>query len=180
MRERLAELTRDRVRAAGAAIGRRVAQMPAVTAATWVAGYVSFGTEVPTHELLRGLLSAGKRVCVPSFDPVGQRYFCSEVKHFDTELIEGKWGCWEPKHTVIRPVPMDRLDVWLVPGLAFDERGNRLGRGMGYFDQMLRDARGLKIGLAYDIQVLREVPAEKHDVRMDFIVTETRVVNCER
>lgn len=148
--------------------------------AEWLMAFVSFGTEIHTHELLRSLLAEGRRVCVPSFDSVGQRYICSELKHFDEDLREGVLGVLEPRHDVIRPVHADKLDAWLVPGLAFDEQGNRLGRGMGYFDRLLYGARGVKVGLAYDFQLVNRVPTEPHDVRLDFIVTETKVVHCKR
>jgi 5-formyltetrahydrofolate cyclo-ligase len=82
----------------------------------------------------------------------------------------------EPKPEAVRPVANDHIDVALVPGLAFDETGNRLGRGMGYFDRILQDLRGVKIALAYDFQVLSEVPTEAHDTPMDFIVTEKRLI----
>ncbi len=169
-----------RVSVPGTPFSLRVLQLTEVVAATWVAGYVSFGTEVPTHELLRRLLAEGKHVCVPSFDPVGQRYICSELKHFDADLVGGRLGILEPKHVALRPVHVDKVDVWLVPGLAFDEAGHRLGRGMGYFDQLLRDARGVKIALAYDFQVVKKVPTDGHDVDMDLIVTETRIIRCLR
>jgi|YelNatPaOPRAMG01_1025707.scaffolds.fasta_scaffold02195_17 5-formyltetrahydrofolate cyclo-ligase len=175
MRERLRQ-----VADAGAWVVPRVLALPEVMAATWVAGFVSFGTEVPTHELLRHLLAEGKHVCVPSFDPVGQRYICSELKHFDADLAPGKLDILEPRRAALRPVAANKVDVWLVPGLAFDEHGNRLGRGMGYFDQLLRDARGVKIGLAHDCQVVKKVPTDSHDVGMDWIVTETRTIRCLR
>jgi len=84
----------------------------------------------------------------------------------------------EPK--LVRPVPVTRPHVWLVPGLAFDRNGNRLGRGKGYFDALLARAPGVKIALTHDFQLLNEVPTEAHDVRMDFIVTEIQVFQCPR
>ena len=96
---------------------------------------------------------------------------------FDAELATGKFGILEPKPGAVRLTALDRIDAVLVPGLAFDETGNRLGRGLGHFDRLLRQTSGAKIALAFDFQVLDEVPAETHDARMDFIVTETRVVN---
>lgn len=177
---RLARLSTEEVHAGSAAIAQRLAALPELPAATWVAGFVSFGTEVHTHGLLRGLLAAGQRVCVPSFDPVGQRYICSELKHFEADLTPGKLGILEPKRAALRPVHADQLEAWLLPGLAFDEEGNRLGRGMGYYDQLLRDARGVKIALAYDFQVVQQVPSLAHDVGMDWIVTATRTIRCLR
>jgi 5-formyltetrahydrofolate cyclo-ligase len=174
LKARLAALTPDEVRTKSAAICSRLAGK--LAAAKCVAGFLSFGSEVRTHELIRSLLADGKHVCVPSFDPVGQRYVCTELKHFHADLAEGKMGILEPKPQAIRPVHTDLPDLWLVPGLAFDARGNRLGRGMGYFDRLLLGVRGVKIALAYDFQVVKEVPAELHDVCVDFIVTETRII----
>ena len=177
---KLKALSLPEARAKSAAICHRLAEVHELWGVNAVCGFISFGVEVHTHDLVRGFLAERKHVSVPSFDPVGQRYICSELKHFETDLAEGLMGILEPKHSAIRPVRVDIPDAWLVPGLAFDEKGNRLGRGKGYYDQLLRNARGVKVALAYDFQVLNEVPAEAHDVRMDFIVTETRVVQCQR
>lgn len=175
----LAALTPGEVHARSASACRHVSGMHEVLSAEWVMGFVSFGTEVHTHELLRSLLAEGRHLCVPSFDPVGQRYICSELKHFDGDLKAGVLGILEPRHDAVRPVYPEKVDAWLVPGLAFDRQGNRLGRGMGYFDRLLLGARGVKIGVGYDFQLVREVPAEAHDVRLDFIVTETEIVTCK-
>jgi 5-formyltetrahydrofolate cyclo-ligase len=99
------------------------------------------------------------------------------VHDFDADLATGKFGILEPRPEAIRPAALDQIGAVLVPGLAFDGTGNRLGRGFGHFDRLLRQTSGVKIALAFDFQVLDEVPAEAHDVRLDFIVTETRVVN---
>lgn len=179
MKELLAALTPGEVRARSESVCRLLPAMREVMSAEWVMGFVSFGVEVHTHGLLRSLLSESRRVCVPSFDPVGQRYICSELKHFDWDLREGLLGILEPRHDAVRPVYAEKVDAWLVPGLAFDRQGNRLGRGKGYYDQLLRNARGVKIGVGYDFQLVREVPAEAHDVRLDFIVTETEIVTCK-
>lgn len=177
---RLAGLAAGEAQARSAAVWRQIGALHAVTGAEWLMGFVSFGMEVRTHELLRGLLAEGRRVCVPSFDPVGQRYICSELKHFDLDLREAKLGILEPRHEAVRPVHAEKMDAWLVPGLAFDGHGNRLGRGMGYFDRLLCGARGVKIGVGYDFQLVNEVPVEAHDVRLDLIVTETKVVHCKK
>jgi 5-formyltetrahydrofolate cyclo-ligase len=180
MGQKLAALTPVEVHAKSTIICRHLAQVPAWGVARWVCVFVSFGAEVHTHDLIRGLLAARKRVCVPSFDAVGQRYLCSELKHFDADLRASARGILEPKHEAVRPVPVENLEAWLVPGVAFDRKGNRLGRGMGYYDGLLCRAQGLKIALTYDCQLVNEVPTEPHDVPMDFIVTENQVVHCQR
>jgi 5-formyltetrahydrofolate cyclo-ligase len=177
MRARLAEHDATGVRAKTAAIWERLSVLREFSAATRLVVYVSTVHEVDTQGLIRQLLAMGRQVCVPRFEPATQGYAASELHDFDTELTTGKFGILEPKPGAIRPVALDRIDAALVPGLAFDETGNRLGRGLGHFDRLLRQTSGVKIALAFDFQVLDEVPAEAHDARMDFIVTETRVVN---
>jgi 5-formyltetrahydrofolate cyclo-ligase len=180
MRERLASLSLAEVRAKSAAVWERLAVSPECANASWLLVSVSKGHEVDTHGLIQQLLASGKHVCVPKFVDTARRYAASELKDFAAELGVGKFGILEPKQEVVRLVGADKLDALLVPGLAFDENGNRIGRGMGFFDRLLREARGIKIALAYDFQVLNEVPADAHDVRVDFIVTEKRVVSCKR
>ena len=180
MRARLRALSPTDVRAKSAAIWERLAALPVLADAKWLMVYVSKGNEVGTHGLIQQLLAMERRVCVPQFDEATQRYVASELRDFQKELVEGKFRILEPKPEAVRPVTVDDVQALLVPGLAFDETGNRLGRGMGFFDAFLRGARGAKIALAYDFQMLKEVPREPHDVRVDFIVTETRTLNCSR
>jgi 5-formyltetrahydrofolate cyclo-ligase len=174
MRARLAALTTDDVRAKSAAIWERLSVLPEFAEAARVLVYVSKGPEVDTHGLIQQLLAMGRQVCVPCFDAQRQRYVASALHDFQSDLAAGKFGILEPGHAAVRPVAVDQIDTALVPGLAFDERGNRLGRGMGYFDSILKEIRGAKIALAYDFQVLHGVPVEAHDARVDFIVTETK------
>ena len=84
----------------------------------------------------------------------------------------------EPKSEIGDIVTRTALDVLVIPGLAFDHKGNRLGRGLGFFDQLLFHTKGSKIGLAYDFQLLDSVPKCAHDIQMDFIVTNQTVVRC--
>lgn len=176
MRAMLATLPVPQVRANSAAIWERLSVLPEFVAASWLLVYVSKGHEVDTHGLIQQLLAMGRRVCVPKFDEAGHRYVASELRDFDSELQAGKLTILEPRPDAVRIVGVDKLDALLVPGLAFDEKGNRLGRGMGYFDRILAETGGRKIGLAYDFQILKEIPVNAHDVRMDLVVTENRMI----
>jgi 5-formyltetrahydrofolate cyclo-ligase len=157
-------------------IWERLSVLGEFTAATRTLIYVSRAGEVDTRGLIQQLLAMGRTVCVPWFDSVKKQYVTSELRDFAMDLTSGQFGILEPKPEAVRPVDGDRIDAALVPGLAFDETGNRLGRGMGYFDRILHDLRGVKIALAYDFQIVSEVPTEAHDTSMDFIVTEKRVI----
>jgi 5-formyltetrahydrofolate cyclo-ligase len=176
MRAQLAAQSAADVRMKSAAIWERLSVLGEFATAARSLIYVSKPTEVDTRGLIQQLLAMGRQVCVPWFDGAKKQYVASELRDFALDLKSGQFGILEPRPEAVRPVSGDGINAALVPGLAFDETGNRLGRGMGYFDRILRDLRGVKIALAYDFQILSEVPTEAHDTPMDFIVTEKRMI----
>jgi 5-formyltetrahydrofolate cyclo-ligase len=176
MRARLAAQSPADARMKSAAIWERLSVLGEFATAAQSLIYVSQATEVDTRGLIQQLLAMGRRVCVPWFDGAKKRYVASELHDFALDLRSGQFGILEPKPDAVRPVSGDGINAALVPGLAFDETGNRLGRGMGYFDRVLQGVRGVKIALTYDFQVVNEVPAEAHDTPVDFIVTEKRMI----
>lgn len=180
MRERLATLTPAAVAAASTAVAERLWTLPAFREAGSILVYVSKGHEISTHALLRRLLAAGRIVCVPSFDAGQQAYRAACVTDFDQDLVTGKFGILEVRPETAPYVPIETIAVVVVPGLAFSVAGDRLGRGMGFFDRILARARGCKIGVAHDFQLVPVVAVLDHDVAMDFIVTEQRTIACEK
>ncbi|HIZ26994.1 5-formyltetrahydrofolate cyclo-ligase [Barnesiella sp. An55] len=87
---------------------------------------------------------------------------------------QGAYGIWEPADaTAIDP---SQLEWIVVPGVAFDRAMNRLGRGKGYYDRLLQQISARKIGICYGLQLLDEIPAEPHDIKMDLIVTENNII----
>lgn len=143
-----------------------------------VMSYVSMHDEVSTHEIIRSCLRRGVRVCVPCVDAANQSMTASELENFSTDLEKGYGGIMEPRQDCRRPVDAEQIDLHLIPGVAFDPRGNRIGRGKGYYDRFLLEANpeSIKVGLAYSWQVVDEIPEESHDVAMDLVVTEQGVV----
>src|ERR1043166_4405306 len=114
-------------------IFERMIRLPAFEKAETVLSYVSMAREVGTHNLIRHCLLAGKKVCVPAFDRERKRYFVVAIEDFDRDLGLGYHGILEPRDA--EPTAT-QADLAIVPGLAFDNRGNRLGRGKGYFDAL--------------------------------------------
>ena len=92
------------------------------------------------------------------------------------ELVPGHFGIYEPHPN--SPSAGNGFDLILVPGLAFDTGGGRLGRGKGYYDRFLAGARGFCVGLCFDDQIVERVPMESHDQRMDFVVTPSAIYSC--
>ncbi|HWG89931.1 MAG TPA: 5-formyltetrahydrofolate cyclo-ligase [Candidatus Thermoplasmatota archaeon] len=170
---------RDR-RAHGAAIARHVLELPDYVEAGTVAAYVSIGSEVPTEHLLAQILRDGKALAVPVTDPARteiELHLLTELAH----LVPGAHDIPEPALAHRKPLDPASVDLLLVPGVAFDLQGHRLGYGKGYYDRLLRRApRALKVGLAFETQVVPRIPFEDHDVQLDLLVTETGVHHFPR
>jgi len=152
--------------------------LPAFAQAQIVCTYVSFREEVETIELVSSLLAEGRRVAVPvHLHGVVQPQIFAEISSLD-ELVPSRFGVPQPPREAARFLPTAAIPVFLVPGLAFDPSGRRLGYGLGFYDRAFAAAApgALKIGLAFELQVLESVPADPHDVPMDFVVTEQRVI----
>jgi len=135
--------------------------------------FTPLSEEVDVWPLLAKALSAGKKIALPRFDPAANMYAACQVENPGRDLVIGKFGIREPgPHCAL--IPPTTVDLILVPGVAFDLSGRRLGRGRGFYDRLLVSLRGVKCGVAFDEQVVREVSVEPHDVRLDCLVTPTR------
>lgn len=165
MRRRLAELDDDRRRLEADRVRQRLEALPVVREADAFLVYASVDDEVPTLDLIEDLLDAGREVCVPRV--VGDSLDAVPVGGVD-ELSPGAFGVPEPPEG--RPFDPRLLEVAVVPGLAFDRDGNRLGRGGGHFDRFLSDFHPPAVGLGFECQVVDEVPIEDHDVPVDLVV----------
>ena len=163
--QRLRQQEENERRRRSKAIGRKVVRLTAFRRAQMVCCYVALPYEVQTWQLIEDMLARGKRVVVPVVQPRTKRLLLSEVRDPVTELARGAFGVWEPVPGARRPVPMRDLDLVLVPGIAFDRRGHRLGHGLGYFDRFLaRLPKAIPtMGLAFRFQLLDRLPTAAHD-----------------
>jgi 5-formyltetrahydrofolate cyclo-ligase len=149
-------------------------------AAELIISYCAKDDEVQTRSIIENALAQGKRVAVILTDVVSGRLRFSEIASFD-ELAPGPFGILEPKPGRLHPVLLEEADLILVPLVAWDERGQRLGYGQGYFDRALAGGKRIKkIGLALESQRLPRVPNSKHDIPLDVVVTEKRVMRPRR
>jgi 5-formyltetrahydrofolate cyclo-ligase len=122
---------------------------------------------------LRVALAASKQVFLPRFDSTTNSYAACEVKFPDTDVRIGQFGIREPSESCPQ-FPLNQLDFVLAPGVAFDLHGRRLGRGKGFYDQLLATVRGKTCGVAFDEQIVTEIPVEPHDVLLNCILTPSR------
>lgn len=141
--------------------------------------YAARTGELDMAPLLEEALQAGKAVALPRFVSETGTYQAYEISDYKADCAPGKFGIPEPG-APCRPISIKRLDLALAPGLGFDVSGCRLGRGQGYYDRLLAGIAGAKCGVAFDQQVVGYLPAQRHDVSMNFILTPTRWLEVSR
>lgn len=157
-------------------IAQRLLFLPEYQKAQNILVYMSFDNEVDTRAIITNAWQQKKRVLVPICHTSDKSMQISELCNF-SELAPGTWGIPEPKKDCLRLAEPAVVDAAIIPGVAFDKRGYRLGHGGGYYDRFLTKlAPGCpKIALAYEFMIREYLPNEIHDVPMDYIVTEKEV-----
>jgi 5-formyltetrahydrofolate cyclo-ligase len=140
--------------------------------------YISSGYEVVTKDILKRCFNYNKTVILPSFNSEMQKIFLFKVDNLKTDLIKGEKGVLEPDTGKCKPVPIEFVDIAIIPGFAFDEKGGRIGSGDGLYDRLIPmlPATTRKVGLAYESQIIQHVPMESHDRHVDIIITEKRII----
>lgn len=135
--------------------------------------YMSSFGEADTSFIISHSLEDGKKVCVP----VSRADGTLKLSLYNGKFKKGLYGIYEPADPVF--VDFSFPQLILIPGLAFDKRGNRLGFGKGYYDRFLSEASGIKVGLCYAFQLADKIPSEPHDIKMDMIITENGITNIK-
>jgi len=141
--------------------------------------YMDFKNEVMTYKLIKQMLKEKKRVVIPYTDTINTVIIPSELKNMESDLTLSSLGYYEPIFEKIIPVSPEDFDLVIVPGVVFDKNLNRVGFGKGYYDRILNKIRTdvQAVAIAYEFQVLDEVPCEEHDIKMDKIITEETIYN---
>jgi 5-formyltetrahydrofolate cyclo-ligase len=177
MKQRLADLRDEDRHAASLRACGRLAGFDEFAAAQTVMMYMPLVTEVDVTSLALKCFQTGKTVCVPRVDWVKRSMEPVEAHSFDDHVMElDEHGIRTPRFG--RVISSAMLDLVIVPGLAFDAQGHRLGRGGGYYDRFLSRLRPetSKVALVFDFQLVDRVPRIDHDVAVDIIVTDRRVL----
>ena len=133
--------------------------------------YISFGSEVDTIKLINYSFSNNKEVYVPKINKQTKDMIALKIHNFNNMSVD-KWGIIEPKSVDKDNIGTD-FDLIIMPGIAFDKQGNRIGYGGGYYDKYiskLNNASNL-LALAYDFQIIQDIESESHDIKVDFILT---------
>ncbi|MEO6021859.1 MAG: 5-formyltetrahydrofolate cyclo-ligase [Burkholderiales bacterium] len=157
-------------------IARRVIELPGFRQADVVLAYVSFGSEFDTTDFVRATLAHGKILLLPRVNRQKRRLDLFRVADPAKDLISGTWNIREPDPERCPSWNDETVDFVLVPGVAFDAQGNRLGYGGGFYDCLLEDLGPFPslIAAAFASQVVDRVPTEEHDIAVDVVVTEEK------
>lgn len=141
--------------------------------------YLAAWDEVETRPLVQRAIETGCAVVLPRVSVNGDLELY-QVRDLSSELEVGSFGLEEPVRVSNASMPVEMVECFVVPGVAFDTSGRRLGFGLGYFDRLLarRTEDSLVVALAFECQITPAVPAHEHDISMDIICTEERVIDC--
>ena len=140
--------------------------------------YVDGEFEVHTENIIKRSYDYNKIVVLPAFDPEKFSMNLMKVDDFAKELVSGPRKVLEPDANRCKTVPMERIDIAIIPGLAFDEKGGRIGSGRGYYDRLIPKLAitTRKVALTFEEQIIPQIPMESHDKHVDIIITDKRII----
>ncbi len=173
MRKLREKLSEEQVKENSSAIAKRLLQLEEYAKANTVMFYMGVNKEVKTEEAVKEALESGKKVAVPVSDLENRRITAMQLTSLN-ELRPGAYGIPEPAGG--KEVDSESIELVIVPGLAFDGKGNRVGYGLGFYDRFLSSITAKKVALAHEMQIVDRVFATGADAAMDAIVTEKRVI----
>ncbi len=158
-------------------ITEKLFSLPQIGMAKKIFCYASFKSEVETEEIINRLLNNGVVVALPLCDKDTHTMKAIVVESFE-ELKEGNYGIYEPPKDSLE-ISAENIDLVIVPALAFDRKGNRLGYGAGYYDRFLENYKGIVIGINFSEMILPNIPTDLNDHSMDIIVTDKEIINVK-
>ena len=157
------------------AVASAVAALKEFAEASCIIAYASDGNEVDVRSVIELALQHGKSVAMPRYNEERKLYELAQITDFERDMSPGKYGLLEP-HKNLPEVTLSTKSLWLIPAVAFDKTGTRLGRGGGFYDRMLENAPGVRVGVFYQCQYSAEaLPSEEHDQKLTMAVTEKSV-----
>ena len=156
-------------------ITNQILKMKVFQQAKTILFYYALPEEVSTKQLIEEAIQMGKSAALPYVDLKAGDLWPSIIENLKADLASGNYGMMEPKPEQRRAIALEKIDLVLVPGLAFDLKGHRLGRGKGYYDRFLKTLpeRVMCYGLAFDFQLLESIPVDSWDESLDQVITNT-------
>jgi len=140
--------------------------------------YIHHNSEVNTREIIKRSFDYHKIVVLPAFNPEKFEMKLFKVDNLDADLILGTRGIQEPHPSRCKCISIDVIDIAIIPGVAFDEKGGRIGSGEGYYDRLIPNlpVTTRKVALALESQLIQQIPMGSNDKHVDIIITEERII----
>ena len=163
-----------------ALIAEKLYSLPAYTQAEKIMFFIDFGSEVSTRKMVEETIKRGKVALAPKALPKTRELIPSQILDWDSDLAPGAYNIPEPRDDALRPCEPEDIDLLIVPGVAFDLKGNRLGYGGGYYDRFFSMLKPgvLLVALVFDLQIEPEIPVDEWDRRVDMVITEKRIIKA--
>ncbi len=156
------------------AMSQKVLALPEFVAANVVMAYMSMGSEIDTQAIVEAILERGSQLVLPRVDRTTKMLALHGVRDLQHDLKPGIWGIREPDPVHCQIVPLSRVDFILMPGAVFDRQRHRLGYGGGFYDKLLvlPGRHAITVAVAFEEQLVSEVPMEPHDFSVDILVSD--------
>lgn len=176
--QKMGNLSTESVSEKTSAIENRLYEFANFLESRIVLFYTQAQSEVGTLDMIRRSYVYNKIVVLPAFHPDTHQMTLMKVDDLDNDLVQGPRGNLEPDPKRCKTVPLDSLDIAIIPGVAMDEKGGRIGSGQGYYDRLIPDLpiTTRKVGLVFEDQIVPLVPLESHDKHVDIVITEDRII----
>lgn len=176
MLEKRNSLSQEEVKKASSEIVEKLKSLPLINKSSIIMSYMPFGNEADVTSLNQWILDSGKQLCLPRVTD-GSTMDAVSVQSIRNGLVKNTYGIMEPDKG-LGPFEPEKIELILVPGVVFDINGSRIGYGKGYYDRFLKNCgtQTIALGIAYSFQVLDFIPYDEHDVRLDGIVTENKII----
>jgi 5-formyltetrahydrofolate cyclo-ligase len=176
--KKLAELSDSEIEKNIKKIENRLFEFANFLEANIVLLYINSTSEVNTRKILERCLNYKKIVILPAFDTTKYEMKLMKIDNLDTDLIPGPRGILEPDSSRCNVVPIECIDIAIIPGVAFDEKGGRIGSGDGYYDRLIPklSITTRKVALTFENQIIPQIQMESHDKYVDIIITEKRII----
>ncbi len=176
--EALASLSDKEIKAKTQRIEKRLFEFANFLESNIVLLYINSNCEVNSLEIIKRCLNFKKIVILPAFVPTKYEMKLLKIDNLDTDLTIGPRNILEPDPNHCNVVPIECIDIAIIPGVAFDEKGGRIGSGDGYYDRLIPKLpiTTRKVALTFENQIVSQIQMEAHDRHVDIIITEKRII----
>lgn len=168
MRSMRRALSGEEQKRAADGVYTQIMRMESYRSARTVMAYAAVRGELSLERVMEDIRASGRRLALPRCGEGGEMDACLVTER--RQLRQGAYGIWEPDESC-PVVPPEEIDLMLIPGTAFDRAGGRIGQGGGYYDRYIIQTRAVRVGICHGFALVNHIPTEKHDVRMDAVVT---------